>query len=43
MPLPDNDYINKLADELVSTMRETFDTPKNYRPGEALSLCVWVR
>lgn len=33
MPLPDNPKIVKLDDELVSTMREAFKTPENYRPG----------
>jgi catalase len=33
MPLHNDSEINKLADSLVDTMRDTFDTPKNYRPG----------
>lgn len=34
MPLPEDKKVVKLADELVETMRATFDTPKNYRPGK---------
>lgn len=34
MPLPNNEELNKLARETVDTMRATFDTPKNYRPGK---------
>lgn len=33
MPLPADDKVNKLADELVETMRAVFETPNNYRPG----------
>lgn len=33
MPLPDDPQLIKLADELVDTMRATFNTPENYRPG----------
>ncbi|KAE9967676.1 hypothetical protein EG328_008050 [Venturia inaequalis] len=35
MPLPVDPEINKLADNLVDTMRATFDTPQNYRPVHA--------
>jgi hypothetical protein len=33
MPLPEDKQLLKLSDELVETIRATFDTPKNYRPG----------
>ncbi|THZ95018.1 heme-dependent catalase [Aureobasidium pullulans] len=35
MPLPEDKQLLKLSDELVETIRETFDTPKNYRPVHA--------
>ncbi|KAF1343822.1 catalase-like domain-containing protein [Delphinella strobiligena] len=35
MPLPEDKKLVKLADELVDTMRATFNTPLNYRPVHA--------
>ncbi|KAF2164276.1 hypothetical protein M409DRAFT_56564 [Zasmidium cellare ATCC 36951] len=35
MPLPEDPELLKLSDELVKTIRETFDTPQNYRPVHA--------
>ncbi|KEQ82508.1 heme-dependent catalase [Aureobasidium pullulans] len=35
MPLPEDKQLLKLSDELVETIRATFDTPKNYRPVHA--------
>jgi len=35
MPLPENRETVALADELVKTMRDTFNTPENYRPVHA--------
>ena len=35
MPLPEDKQLLKLSDELVETIRATFDTPKNYRPGDS--------
>lgn len=33
MPLPHDPKLLRLSDELVDTMRATFETPTNYRPG----------
>lgn len=35
MPLPDNPQTIKLSDDLVTTMRDVFKTPTNYRPVHA--------
>ncbi|EME38421.1 hypothetical protein DOTSEDRAFT_161342 [Dothistroma septosporum NZE10] len=35
MPLPEDQYINGVADELVANIREAFNTPKSIRPVHA--------
>lgn len=39
MPLPQDPELLKLSNDLVDTMRATFDTPENYRPGTTPRRC----